>query len=74
MDFGCRASQAAEAAGKAEAVAVSAAQLARTAHTRAALAAAISANQAYNEVLPSCLTLQLPHMISEIAPGPPYHD
>ncbi len=42
--------QAAEAAGKAEAVAVKAVQLSRTAHTRAALAAAISASQAYNEV------------------------
>jgi hypothetical protein len=51
---GCRA-QAAEAAGKAEAVAVTAAQLSRTAHTRAALAAAISASQAYNQVLTHAL-------------------
>ena len=42
--------QAAEAAGKAESMALNAAQLARTAHTKAALAAAISASQAYNQV------------------------
>ena len=41
--------QAAEAAGKAEAMAASAAQLSRAAHTKAALAAAISASQAYNQ-------------------------
>ena len=47
--------QAAEAAGKAESMAFSAAQLARTAHTKAALAAAISASQAYNQVIhPAC--------------------
>ena len=43
--------QAAEAAGKAESMAFTAAQLARTAHTKAALAAAISASQAYNQVI-----------------------
>ena len=42
--------QAGEAAGKAEAVALNAAQLSRSAHTKAALAAAISASQAYNQV------------------------
>lgn len=42
--------QAGEAAGKAEAVALNAAQLSRAAHTKAALAAAISASQAYNQV------------------------
>ena len=46
--------QAAEAAGKAESMAFSAAQLARTAHTKAALAAAISASQAYNQVSHTC--------------------
>ena len=54
--------QAGEAAGKAEAVALNAAQLSRAAHTKAALAAAISASQAYNQVRPlsspkrQCLT------------------
>ncbi|CAL8470611.1 g10153 [Coccomyxa elongata] len=44
-----RSAQAGEAAGKAEAVALNAAQLSRAAHTKAALAAAISASQAYNQ-------------------------
>ena len=47
--------QAAEAAGKAESMALNAAQLARTAHTKAALAAAISASQAYNQVSHPCI-------------------
>lgn len=46
--------QAGEAAGKAEAVALNAAQLSRAAHTKAALAAAISASQAYNQVCSRC--------------------
>lgn len=52
--------QAGEAAGKAEAVALNAAQLARAAHTKAALAAAISASQAYNQVTPSHQPLWTP--------------